>query len=77
MLQTNQRKTGNSSSIQHLGEVKFTEPITKKLRFEAKYSLQYSTGNNIKDAFDNDGTDTTYPIHFFQAILKTHLPINV
>jgi hypothetical protein len=67
LLQTNQRKTGNSTSIQHLGEVKFTEPITKKLRFEAKYSLQYSTGNNIKDAFDNDGTDYNLPNTFFSS----------
>lgn len=55
LLQTNQRKNGNSFSLQHLGEIKYTEPISKKLRFEAKYSLQYSTGNNIKTAYDFDG----------------------
>jgi hypothetical protein len=55
LLATNQQKTGVSQSIQHLGEVKFTEPLSPKLTLELNYIFQFSNGSNEKLAFDYDG----------------------
>jgi len=59
LLQTNQKKIGSSFSNQHLAEIKYTEPIAKKWKFETKYTLQYSSGANVKNAFDKSGENYT------------------
>jgi hypothetical protein len=74
LLATNQQKAGNSQTLQHLGEIKFTEPITPKLTLELNYLFQLSGGSNEKLAFDYDGENyTNYNALFSNSFENTTL----
>lgn len=52
-----QMKNGKSIFLQHFGEVRYIEPLSKKFKAEVSYTYQQASGYNKKYAFDSDGSD--------------------